>query len=333
MKSKEPKVSVIVALYKSEPFMRKLVDSILSQTYRNIEVLLIDDGSPDNCGVIADNYAKKDKRVVAVHKKNGGACEARNVGLEKMTGEYVTIIDGDDWLEPDYVEYFMNIASKYDADYVISDKIFTTRDRTQTKRDEISIISPEEAAARIIYPIVPIGPWNKLFSTKLIKDNNLRFDVPWSGEGLYFTAMAAQYAKKVAIGHRKVYNYRMNNADSGLTNYNLTMGTNALWNIKNIQNKLIIKSKKLIHATNWHIWKNYNFVLKLIIATNSKEKEKELYKDCRVNIRKMALTVAIQSEVSLRQKIYIIVRSLFPATVSKLEIKLEKEALKNDKME
>ena len=333
MKSKEPKVSVIVALYKSEPFMRKLVDSILSQTYRNIEVLLIDDGSPDNCGVIADNYAKKDKRVVAVHKKNGGACEARNVGLEKMTGEYVTIIDGDDWLEPDYVEYFMNIVSKYDADYVISDKIFTTRDRAQTKRDEISIISPEEAAVRIIYPIVPIGPWNKLFSTKLIKDNNLRFDVPWSGEGLYFTTMAAQLAKRIGYGHRKVYNYRLNNTNSGLTKYNLTMGTNALWNIKNIQSKLIIKTDRLYNATNWHIWKNYNFVLKLIIATNGVKKEKQLYNECKSNIRKMALSVAIKSEFNFVGKIKILIRSLFPVYIAKASIKKERQALMNDKME
>ena len=90
------KVTIIVAIYKSEKFLDKMIKSIIAQTYTNLEIILIDDGSPDNSGKICDMYAKTDDRIIVIHKENGGACEARNVGLKQATGEYVTIIDGDD---------------------------------------------------------------------------------------------------------------------------------------------------------------------------------------------------------------------------------------------
>ena len=99
------KVSAIVAIYKSEAFLPKLIDSIISQTWENLEILLIDDGSPDNSGTICDEYAKRDNRIRVIHKKNGGACAARNTGLSEATGEYILIIDGDDSCQVDLSEY------------------------------------------------------------------------------------------------------------------------------------------------------------------------------------------------------------------------------------
>ena len=91
------KVTAIVAIYKSEKFLPKLIESLIHQTWQNLEIILVDDGSPDNSGEICDEYAKKDDRVIVIHKENGGACEARNVGMDRATGEYMLIIDGDDW--------------------------------------------------------------------------------------------------------------------------------------------------------------------------------------------------------------------------------------------
>jgi glycosyltransferase involved in cell wall biosynthesis len=327
------KVSIIVAIYNSEPFLKKLLDSIINQTYKNLEIILVDDGSPDNSGKICDEYSKKDKRIKVYHKNNGGACDARNFGLEKVTGDFLTIIDGDDWLSLDYVEYLMNIITITNSEMAMTDNIFTTRDQIQIKKDEIKKITNEDAACMIIYPIIPIGPWNKLYKTSLIRKNNISFDIPWSGEGLYFSVVAAQYANSVGLGHRKIYNYRLNNAGSGLTNYKLIMGTNALYNIKYIGNNLIIKTDKLKNAVNWHIWKNYNFVLKLIIATNSKKENKELYYNCLKNIKKSMFNVAYKSEFSLFGKFKIIIKSLFPILFAKKSIKNERKALAKDRME
>lgn len=114
------KVSIIVAIYNSAKFLDKLITSIIDQTYKNIEVILVDDGSPDNSGEICDKYAALDSRIKVLHKKNGGACDARNKGLEMVTGEYLSIIDGDDWLEPDYVEYLLKLAVDTGSDMSMS---------------------------------------------------------------------------------------------------------------------------------------------------------------------------------------------------------------------
>ena len=145
------KVSIIVTVYKHEKFIRKCIESIIGQTYKNLEIILVDDGTPppDISGKICDEYAKKDKRIKVIHKKNGGCCEARNFGLKEVTGDYISIIDGDDWLESDYVEYLMKIIQETDSEMALSLNIFTTRDREQIKEDKITTWSPEEAVANL----------------------------------------------------------------------------------------------------------------------------------------------------------------------------------------
>lgn len=327
------KVSLIVAIYKSEKFLPKLIDSIINQTYRNLEIILVDDGSPDNSGLICEQYAKRDNRIKVVHKENGGACEARNTGLNMATGKYVAIIDGDDWLELDFVEYLLNIALKTKADMVLSDKIFTTRDRKQTKNDKIEVWTASQAATAIIYPKMEIGPWNKLYSIELLKKNNISFSVPWSGEGLYFASTAAQCANRVGVGHKKIYNYRLNNANSGLTNYNLQMALNAEWNIKNIKNNLKIQNKELEEACNYHIWKNQNFIIFLIVATNSMKENKELYKKCKKNMIKWLPSRFMYSDISLKSKLGMVRTAFFPVFMAKRGLKKSRKALKNDMME
>ena len=105
----QPLISVIVPCYNVEEYLPKCIESILNQTYRNLEILLVDDGSPDNCGRICDEYAAKDSRIRIIHKKNGGLSDARNAALDVMTGEYVTFIDSDDYVSDDYVEYLYKL--------------------------------------------------------------------------------------------------------------------------------------------------------------------------------------------------------------------------------
>ena len=324
------KVSIIVAIYNSAKFLDKLITSIINQTYKNIEVILVDDGSPDDSGEICDKYAALDSRIKVLHKKNGGACDARNKGLELVTGEYLSIIDGDDWLEPDYVEYLLKLAVDTGSDMSMSRNIFTTRDRKQVLVDTIETLTAEEAAVQIIYPKIPIGPWNKLYRTSLIKDNHIDFNVPWSGEGHWFSCMAAQYANHVGVGCRKVYTYRLNNAGSGLTNLKVVMGTNALWNTKNIGNKLVHPTKRLKAAVEYHIWSCYHFILMLITATNSEKEYSEVYKECLVNTKTMLLSVILNSEVTWKYKIKMILMTTFPITYAKHCIKKNRKALEKD---
>lgn len=118
MKSQEKGklISVIVPIYKVEPYLRQCVDSVLGQTYTNLEIILVDDGSPDNCGVICDEYAARDSRVRVVHKENGGLSDARNAGLDICSGDYITFIDSDDHVAADHVDYLLKLLLDNDAD-------------------------------------------------------------------------------------------------------------------------------------------------------------------------------------------------------------------------
>lgn len=116
-----PQISIIVPVYKTEKYLQRCVDSLLHQTFSDFEVLLVDDGSPDNCPAMCDEYAKKDSRIKVLHQKNGGVSSARNAGLEAAVGEYVTFVDSDDYVEPQMYEKMLSVAKKHDCDVVMCD--------------------------------------------------------------------------------------------------------------------------------------------------------------------------------------------------------------------
>ena len=113
--TEKPLVSVIVPIYGVEKYLDECIISIINQTYDNLEIILVDDGSPDNCPKIADQRAIKDKRIIVIHKKNGGLSSARNAGLEISNGEFVAFIDGDDWIESTYIERLVFATTNYKA--------------------------------------------------------------------------------------------------------------------------------------------------------------------------------------------------------------------------
>lgn len=325
-----PVVSVVVAIYKSERFLDKLITSILGQTYRNLDVILVDDGSPDGSGAICDRYAEQDARVRVVHKPNGGTCDARNKGIDVARGEYLVIIDGDDWLAPDYVEYLLNLIQRPGINMSMTDSIFTTRDLKQNDDDVVVDLTSEQAIAQIIYPRIPIGPWNKMYSMKSLKEADITFCTKWSGEGLYFATMAAQAAGKVAMGHRRIYYYRLDNENSGLTHFNVEMGINASENIRLIRDSLKIRTPTTLNACDWHIWKNYGYTLFLIIATCQEDRYAERYRDCIKNIRRRLPSVLLKSELGPKQKASMLIQGLFPVWWAKRDLRRETEARKCD---
>ena len=117
-------ISVIVAAYNVAPWLSRCIESILAQTYKNLEIILIDDGSTDETSNIIDCYAKKDPRIVAVHQKNAGLVAVRDNGIELATGEFMAFVDGDDALDPDMYERLLNNAEKYDADIFCNQAVF-----------------------------------------------------------------------------------------------------------------------------------------------------------------------------------------------------------------
>ena len=131
-----PTISVIVPVYKVEPYIRKCVDSILGQTFSDIQVILVDDGSPDQCGKICDEYAKQDNRVEVIHKENGGLSDARNAGIPYAKGEYIIFLDSDDYIENDMFEYMYTRIKDSGADMATCAymKCIKTESRHKRKR-------------------------------------------------------------------------------------------------------------------------------------------------------------------------------------------------------
>ena len=171
-----PLISVIIPIYKVEKYLNKCIDSVLNQVYENLEIILVDDGSPDNCPQICDSYAKQDPRIVVIHKKNGGLSDARNAGIEIAHGEYVLFVDSDDWIHEKCIHLLYEYCNKYDADIAIGNhrkfsEIDVTIEQNDIKEKDYEIISATEACKRNCFEVVFVTSWGKLIKRKLISNN------------------------------------------------------------------------------------------------------------------------------------------------------------------
>lgn len=267
-------VSIIVPMYNVEQFIGKCIDSIVGQTYKNIEIILIDDGSPDQSGNIAEKLALTDTRIQVIRTKNQGVSSARNLGIKLSKGEYLIFVDSDDYLSPDYVDYMMSMALNNEAEFVMSKNchLFPS---TETKYDDpidnIEIWSPEKAASILLYPgKIEIGCWNKLFLKEFIVNNNIVFpEGLYMGEGLNFIVNAAQKANKICVGSKRVYNYRKDNKQSATTVVNIPKYFNALRALDNINKEKTIKSKRFDLALFYHKYLTTYIALHTIYITKA----------------------------------------------------------------
>ncbi len=163
-------ISVIVPIYKVEPYLQQCVDSILNQTYSDLEILLIDDGSPDRCGEICDEYAKKDKRIRVFHTENRGLSAARNLGIQESTGSFLGFVDSDDWLDNDMYEVLLDRIVDTQAD--ISGCGFYTELSTNPKTSNLeeTIYSGVESEIALLDGKVSNYVWNKLYRRDVFRN-------------------------------------------------------------------------------------------------------------------------------------------------------------------
>lgn len=149
----QPLISVIIPVYKVEAWLDACVQSVLAQTYQNLEIILVDDGSPDSCGAMCDRWAETDDRVHVLHKKNGGLSSARNAGIEIATGDYIMFLDSDDVVHPQICEHLYYFLSKHNAKIAACDlaHIFPEQTPPYTLSSDEQILSPTEAIAQVWY--------------------------------------------------------------------------------------------------------------------------------------------------------------------------------------
>lgn len=170
-----PKISVIVPVYKAEKYIHRCIDSLLVQTFKNFELLLIDDGSPDNSGKICDEYARIDSRVRVFHKGNGGVSSARQYGLEHAVGDYVIHADPDDWVESEMLQELYNKAISENADMVICDYYVNTNGKSKRHSQLIKLKDSNVVLSGILDGSIYGSCWNKLIRRSFIRNNNIHF--------------------------------------------------------------------------------------------------------------------------------------------------------------
>lgn len=206
-------ISIIVPIYNVEKYLRRCIDSILGQTYRDLEVILVDDGSPDGCGVICDAYAEKDARVTAIHQKNAGVSAARNAGLACARGEWIGFVDPDDFIVPNMYQEMLDAINVTGAELAVCGYNYVDEDGKVDQRRlyvnaENEILTQKQLMSRFsdMPPTVRLGVVNKLFHRDLLQKHELKFaEGLHSSEDVLFLTEYAMHVSKVIFVHKAHY--------------------------------------------------------------------------------------------------------------------------------
>ena len=225
-----PKISVIIPVYNVEKYLNRCVDSVLAQTLTALEIILVNDGSPDKCPEICDEYSKLDNRIIVIHKENGGLSSARNAGLKAANGEYIFFLDSDDWLEPDGMQHLYGLAKEHNVDFVRYRSIrtgwpglpentpcmleppreipggFYDKNRIENEIIPKLLITPQLTFSPIL------GAWGGLYKHSFLKENNISFyeDIRYS-EDVLFSANVVRKANSFYYDDNAgVYHYFYN---------------------------------------------------------------------------------------------------------------------------
>ena len=208
-------ISIVIPIYNVEKYITKCIESVRQQTYKNIEIILIDDGSPDNCGKICDEYTKIDNRIQVIHKENGGLSDARNTGIDIAKGNYIVFVDSDDFIELTFVEELYNAIVKNNAEISICNiNIINEKNKKigKTGYEDMMIVKGKTILEKICQQkniIESIVAWNKMYSIKFFK--TYKYPVGKIHEDEFLTYKILYQADKVAIINKYLYNYRKNN--------------------------------------------------------------------------------------------------------------------------
>ena len=218
--------SVIIPFYNVEPFLRKCIESVLCQSYQNYEIILVDDGSTDECGRIADVYAARNANVSVIHQKNSGLGSARNTGLDSATGEYIVFIDSDDWIEADYLEEANAIIESSKPDFIHFGWYEDRGEVIQYCYDEnCTNADKNELLLRLLKDDINCQVWKNIYKDSLW--NNLRFP-KCLYEDLYITHKALNAAKKVVCTEKGFYHYLLRSGNISNTR-NAYKGRDIFW--------------------------------------------------------------------------------------------------------
>ena len=302
-------VSIIIPLYNSAKYISECVNSCLAQTYSNVEVIVVDDGSTDNGYELIKEIVSSDDRVRIFHRENSGVSSARNFGIKKSMGEYVCFVDADDCLGVDFVEKMVDCMVEEKADFCFSSNVRS--DGAPSDEFCYKIVTSAEAEADLLGTKIPVGCWNKMYSRQCLATHS--FDERlFYGEGLKFILRVAHDARKIIKCNCSSYCYRRVNPDSATTKFSLDKMDNG--------DKSLLEIMEIIRGDGGRVvsvWRQHHalFCLDAMIGALNSDAEKSIYRKWRNEFLKDAF-VGLTLEAGLRSKIRIVLGVVSPRLLS-----------------
>lgn len=321
------KISIIIPVYNVEKYLRRCIDSIVNQTYRNIEIILVNDESPDKCGEICDGYAKIDSRIKVIHKENGGLSSARNAALDIISGEYIMFVDSDDWIKEDSLE---QLKKYIDADYdIINFKFSFVKENLKDIIETHSDIKDSYECELITYiEKLFLGELNFFICNKLYKKN--LFDEVRFPKGRNYEDLATIYklyfkAKKFIVTDYTLYYYWLGNSNSITSNSTVKNMTDYLLSTKEIyevnKNYLQINKRDFSNVDTWY---KMMMIQLLINYTKSMYKDDDLKREILSELKssKARISAVYKQGKTIKYALY---KSRLLIPIIKLKKSLAKE--------
>lgn len=310
---KTPLVSIIIPVYNIEQYLRRCLDSIISQTYENYEVILINDGSTDASGEVCDEYEYKDRRFRVIHQKNQGVSTARNRGVAAAKGDYFTFIDGDDWVSDKYIAHHIDIIHKFGVDLVCTKMNRVAENESFNFRitniDDSIVLKTEEAVESLLYlENITNNVYAKLYASRIVE--KLKFDSDLAiGEDMEYVFRAILSAEYVAISKATLYAYEQRPGsamNSSLSDKTCDAYRAVKKMISNSESVIIDERALQVKLFTEAFW----LALKLRRAG---EKYEGIYQSCLQDIRRSAGSVWNNKRVSRSRRVYASVARFNPS--------------------
>lgn len=310
MQNKNPLVSIIIPVFNGEEYLTQCLDSIQNQTYGNLEIVVVDDGSSDKSLDIAKSHARKDKRLKIVSQDNRGVSSARNAGLTIACGEYVSFVDDDDAAMPWMIEHLVSVATKNSLDIACA-QLFVRERHTRMVGEKLSIMTSKDAVRNLLYmKQVVTGPYCKLVKASIAK--GVQFEPYTYGEDLAFNIDILLRARSIAVSDKLVYRYRRNSTSAiGAAFSKKRM--DIFRALEHVRHKYIHGEPNLLRAWafRYYMAEPYLILCKLI-RCRAHKKYSGIYKTCKLNMRKHSKMLFVDSDIPTRQRIQYLVALVSP---------------------
>lgn len=305
-----PKISVIIPVYEVELYIDRCVESVIDQTYTNLEIILVDDGSTDNCPAICDEWAKQDKRIKVIHKANGGLSEARNFGMDIATGELIGFVDSDDWISSDmYQRLYSNMVENHSDISVCGVEMVWEEKKSNislTSQGNYALNQHEAMEALIRESILKQPVWGKLYKREILRD--IRFPVGRYHEDVFWSYQVIGNANKVSVFDTPCYYYFQHKSSIMGNRYSIKR-LDALDAKCERLAFLQLRFPDMVDLAKWDLWFSCIYAMQMAITFAPEAEHEKIEEKIGMVIHNIKPTYCLK-ESSVKQKIWFLLSKI-----------------------